>query len=224
VVGQVWLMQLHKRIRASYSRLNSGRPTVLQTGYAGRSFSTFFEPLSGIEMVRLFENLLAFANFDEDAPARSFFLAYAPLAFEHDLSGEYIGPGVWSPPSGSTKAARRVRRTLQRWCDWLEALAHFQVHCECRAAAVCPEMEKAIILLWPLVKRHQWSSADLLRVLRSLTGCGERFPCQSAEQLARFCQTGLGLHCPRPSREELQAPLDGETVAARLLKFLPAIA
>ncbi|HZR20463.1 MAG TPA: hypothetical protein VFE51_24490 [Verrucomicrobiae bacterium] len=224
VVGQVWLMQLRKRIDASYARLGCGRAATLQTGYAWRSFSTFFEPLSAIEIVRLFENLLQFANFEDYPPARSFFLAYAPLAFEHDLYGEYIGPVVWSPPSGSRKGARRVRRTLQRWCEWMEALTHFQVHREWRAASVCPEVEKAVILLWPLVKRHNWSSAELLTTLRSLTACGERFPCQSQEQLASFCQGSLGLRFQQPNLDCLRTPLPAEAVASRLIKFLPTVA
>src|SRR5436309_13909649 len=82
LVGQVWLMQLRRRIQARYG-MRDGRRPALQSGYAWRSFSTFFEPLSAIEQVRLFENLLRFASFEGYAPARAFFLAYAPLAFEH---------------------------------------------------------------------------------------------------------------------------------------------
>jgi len=223
VVGQVWLVQLRKRIQAGYRRLNSGRPACLQAGYAWRSFSTFFEPLSAIEIVRLFENLLQFANFEDCPPAQAFFLSYAPLAFEHDLGGEYIGPGVWSPPSGSGQAARRVRRSLQRWCDWLEALTHFQVHGECRQAAASPDLEKAVILLWPLVKRHNWNWSELLGILRSQANCSERPPCESEAQLAAFCQTSLGLHCRRAPGEPARVPLPGEAVAARLIKFLPLI-
>ena len=223
LVGQVWLLQLRKRIQASYR--NASNPQCpLQTGYAWRSFSVFFEPLSAIEMVRLFENLLRFASFEGYPPARAFFFAYAPLAFEHDSSGEFIGPGVWSPPSDCKKAVRRVRRTLQRWCEWLEALTHLQVHCEFRHEAPRQQLDKAVILLWPLVRRHQWSSSDLLSVLRSLTNHGTAFVPQTEQQLAVYCRTALGLSFPGRPRLRGEGALPGWIVAERLFKLIPTVA
>jgi hypothetical protein len=221
VIGQVWLMQLRKRTQQRYTSTTGSPRPALQTGYGWRSFSTFFEPLSAIELVRLFENLMRFASYDGYAPSRAFFLAYAPLAFEHDMYGAYIGPGVWTPPAGSQKAAQRVRRTLQRWCDWMEALIHFQVHHEHCTASMSPELDKAVILLWPLLKQHHWSYADLLALLRSWPQTP--VPFAGDEEFGGYSRHVLGLYCQRLRTMRPHGKLYGQAVAERLLKFLPSI-
>jgi hypothetical protein len=223
VVAQVWLLQLRRYTETRYADSAGARRPALQTGYARRSFCTLFEPPSAIEAVRLFENLLRFANYESAAPARTFFLAYAPLVFEHDVSGEYIGPGVWTPEAGSKNAAVRVRRTLQRWCDWLEALMHFQIHDLHRPGTVPRELDQAMIFLWPLLTRHKWSAPDLLAVLRSFLDCSANFPCQSEEQLATYCRTALGLRLPNRRMAVEDGVLAGREVAERLFRFLPTI-
>lgn len=225
VVAQVWLLQLRRYTETRYGETPAAQRPVLQTGYARRSFFTLFEPPNAIEAVRLFENLLRFANYESAAPARTFFLAYAPLAFEHDASGEYIGPGVWSPDAGSKIAAARVRRTLQRWCDWLEALMHFQIH-ELHGQgqfALARELDQALILLWPLLLRHKWNASDLLAVLRSLLNGGAGFPCQSAEQLTSYCRSALALRLPNRRSAVQNRMLAGQEVADRVFRFLPTI-
>ncbi len=223
VVAQVWLVQLRRYTEVRYEGFSGARRPMLQSGYAWRSFSTLFAPPNALEAVRLFENLLRFANYENEsaAPARTFFLAYAPLVFEHDLSGEYIGQGVWSPETGSQNAAARVRRTLKRGCDWLEALIHFQIHE--RHSRIARELDEAIIFLWPLLNRHRWSALDLLTVLRSLLNCRAIFPCQSAEQLMAYCRSALGLRVPHRKTAVKRGKLPGLPIAERLFRFLPTI-
>jgi hypothetical protein len=222
LVAQVLFVQLHEHAEAQYETATGSKQKSMQTGHAWRTFSSLFEPVSAIELVRLFENLLRFANDEAYAPARSFFLAYAPLSFEHDISGEYIGPGVWKPEAGSRIAALRVRRTLKRWCEWLEALIHFQVHQIRHVASVRLELDKAIILLWPLLKRYNWSYRGLLMLLRSHSNYGNCFPCQSEQQLASYCRDFLGLRGAHPAMARFGA-LSGQAAAERLLKFLPSM-
>ena len=223
VVAQVWLLQLRRYTEIRYADSPGARRPVLQTGYARRSFSTLFELPNAIEAVRLFENLLRFANYESAAPARTFFLAYAPLAFEHDASGEYIGPGVWSPAAGSKMAAARVRHTLQRWCDWLEALMHFQIHDRHGRSDIPREVDQTIILLWPLLIRHKCNASDLLAVLRSLWNSGASFPCQSADQLTEYSRSALALRLPNRRSAVQNGLLAGQEVAERVFLFLPTI-
>lgn len=221
LLAQVLFVQLHEFVEKQYETAGS-KPQYLQTGHAWASFSNLFEPLSAIERVRLFENLLRFANDESYPPARSFFLAYAPVSFEHDISGEYIGPGVWKPEAGSRAAALRVRRTLHRWCDWLEALVHFQVHQLHHSSSARLELDKSIILLWPLFNRHNWSFDTLLDLLRSQTACCGLLPWETERQFAAYCMGHLKLHrasCPRTT----EGSPDGLDIADRLLKFLPAM-
>ena len=221
LLAQVLFVQLHEFVEKQYETGGS-KPQYLQSGHAWASFSNLFEPLSAIERVRLFENLLRFANDESYPPARSFFLAYAPVSFEHDMSGEYIGPGVWKPEAGSRTAALRVRRTLHRWCDWLEALVHFQVHQLHHSGSARLELDKSIILLWPLFNRHNWSFGTLLDLLRSRAACCGLLPWQTERQFAAYCMGHLKLHQGSSPRATTGSP-DGLDIADRLLKFLPAM-
>jgi hypothetical protein len=171
----------------------------------------------------LFENLLRFANDEAHALARSFFLAYAPLSFEHDDSGEFIGPGVWTPNSGSRTAAVRVRRTLKRWCEWLEALAHFRIHESHFCASNGRQLDKTIIFLWPLHRRHDWNSDELLNLVRTLLGCGTGYPCGSEAQLVSYCRSVLGLRKIKAASVAARSVIPGQAVAERVFNFLPAI-
>jgi hypothetical protein len=221
LVAQVLFVQLREHIETHYESPPSSKRFCLQAGYAWACFSKLFEPLSAIEKVRLFENLLRFSNDESYPPARSFFLAYAPVSFEHDMSGKYIGPGVWKPEAGSRVAALRVHRTLRRWCDWLEALVHFQVH-QLHYPAGSVDLDKAIILLWPLFTQYRWSFDSLLEILRSRTVFGKSLPFETGNQLAAYCKAKLRLHGNSP-RKSADISIDGLEVAERLLKFLPSM-
>ena len=223
LVAQVWFLQLREHIQARYAQGPGLQQNAVQTGYGWRSFCHVFGPLKPIELVRLFENLLRLANYEGYLPARTFFLAYAPLAFEHDTSGEYIGPGVWTPGAGAAQATRRVRRTLRRWCEWLEALAHFQVHELSHKSSVHLELDKLVIFLWPLFKHHGWTPDDLLDLVCSLTNSGTKEPYTSAAQFADYCRSALGLHWAKPKGRPQAVAAADLGVAQRLFNFLPAI-
>jgi len=220
IVAQVWLIQLRKRLDLTYTQ--HGPRGDLQRGYAWRSFLTFFEPMSAIDSVRLFENLLCFANLDGYPPARAFFLAYAPLAFEHDEDRRYIGPGVWSPVLGPSHAARRIRRTLRRWCEWLEALEHYQVHARYRKHSPNRSLDETVILFWPLLKRHGWTTLDLLHVLRDSPALARTPPCQSESHLAAYCRNELYLRAPA-LKHEADYAIVGRPVDQRLLRLIAAL-
>jgi hypothetical protein len=56
-----------------------------------------------------------------------------------------------------------------------------------------PELDEAIMTLWPLVKRHNWSYTDLLAVLGDLLDSGDAYPTQSESNLATYCTRALHL-------------------------------
>jgi len=56
-----------------------------------------------------------------------------------------------------------------------------------------PELDEAIITLWPLVKRHNWSYTDLLSVLRDLVDSTDAYPSQNESNLATYCTRALHL-------------------------------
>ena len=223
ILAQICLIQLLRYTEEQYAARNSTGHRLVQTGQGWRIFSRLFDSRNALQSVRLFEHLLRFANDEAHAPARAFFMAYAPLSFEHDAFEEYIGPGVWTPDAGSRSAAVRVRRTLKRWSEWLEALAHFRTHQELRRCAEVAPMDKAIIFLWPLSKRYDWTHEELLRLLREYQACGTGYPCGSANQLISHCRGVLGLWKVKTPSSGTRSVLPAQTVADRLLRFLPAI-
>ena len=57
-----------------------------------------------------------------------------------------------------------------------------------------PEVDDCVICFWPLVKRFNWSYAELLIVLdRALPRCSGRYPCDSAVSLQKHCNLTVGL-------------------------------
>ncbi len=54
-------------------------------------------------------------------------------------------------------------------------------------------LDRAIIKIWPLVKHHHWSAADLLYVLRKVLSPGDLAPCPDQTALAAYCAGTLGL-------------------------------
>jgi hypothetical protein len=80
-----------------------------------------------------------------------------------------------------------------------------------------PELDEAIITLWPLIKRHNWSYMDVLNVMSDLINCSDLYICQTERNLAIYCFNTLRL---RKLGHGKTARLDrpsGYTVAIRLV-------
>jgi hypothetical protein len=56
-----------------------------------------------------------------------------------------------------------------------------------------PELDEAVISLWPLVQRHNWTFGDLLGVLRDVLPNSDIYPCQNERNLATYCAFTLRL-------------------------------
>jgi len=55
------------------------------------------------------------------------------------------------------------------------------------------EVDTAIISLWPLLKRHNWTYRDLMNLTRSLISRPDAYPCQREQDFVVHCRTVLGL-------------------------------
>jgi hypothetical protein len=56
-----------------------------------------------------------------------------------------------------------------------------------------PALDDCIIMLWPLVRRHQWTYRDLMNVIRDVAPVPMRYPCEREQDLASYCNNVLGL-------------------------------
>lgn len=55
------------------------------------------------------------------------------------------------------------------------------------------ELDIVVISLWPLVKLHNWTYRDLQTVARMILPPPHRYPLESEQELATYCQNVLGL-------------------------------
>jgi hypothetical protein len=51
-----------------------------------------------------------------------------PLLCEYEAFGDYVGPKTGEVGSGRGGAVELMKWSVQRWCDWLDALVHFDIH------------------------------------------------------------------------------------------------
>jgi hypothetical protein len=84
-----------------------------------------------------------------------------------------------------------------------------------------PELDEAIISLWPLVKRHHWTFADLLTVVRDLRDEPDAYPCQSERNLAMYCLHTLRLRKSVTGKTAKRDRPNGYLVAVQLFPPLP---
>ncbi len=56
-----------------------------------------------------------------------------------------------------------------------------------------PALDDCIIMLWPLVRRHQWTYQDLMAVIRAVVPVPLGYPCDRVQALATYCNNVLGL-------------------------------
>jgi hypothetical protein len=225
---QSWLSQLEAQASAEYAERKDRRYRVMQTSQAQRAFLHVFGPLNGGPFADLLENLYRFTEYEHPL-AGLLFRALVPLSIEHESTGDFMEPRLPDPSKRPRQALALLWQSLERWCDWLDAILHLRTHAAWRLAGggtnteflhaaetlpgaapnrtlsqtlmaqtqgywPCQELDEAVIALWPLVKRHNWTHGDLLSVLRDLLRRPQVWPCQNEEVLAAYCAGSLGLH------------------------------
>jgi hypothetical protein len=254
---EAWLANVKLEAVSQYAEKKNARDRAMQAGQAWRSFLEFFGHAEDAEFHHLLQSLYRFAEYD-DAQARSLLKAITPLSYEHELFGDYIGPQTMDLAKQPAEAVKLARRSVERWCDWIDAVIHFDTHyCwhlkpvlfhpdpEKRELALLglhlrhfaglddfsktwwqwhhaeaagrfkespkwtmlgeamvseqtktwnyPDQDTAVISLWPVLKLHNWTYRDLLAVLRMILPAPHRYPLESEQELASYCQNVLGL-------------------------------
>ncbi len=175
---QIWLSGLLLRATAEYAEKKNPKERSLQTGEAWRSFLDLFPfaPKKGFGY--LLTCLARFAATD-DAPGNSLRRALVPLSIERYNPGD---PNVHPLPSdgrgikgeglaalnhpasvASAKEAQpsalnqhNARRTIMRWCDWVDAAVHLRTHRHWHLAPGCfsPDPEARELAALGNAQRH----------------------------------------------------------------------
>src|SRR5262249_37761547 len=78
-----------------------------------------------------------------------------------------------------------------------------------------------IISIWPLVKRHHWTFADLLTVVDDLVYDVDAYPSQGERNMATYCLHSLRLRKTVQGRTSRDERPSGYVVALRLVPPRP---
>ena len=254
---EAWLGELTLEAAAEYAEKKQAKDRAMQTGQAWRGFLELFGHARDDEIDRLLNSLFRFADY-EHILSQILLQASIPLATENDCYGDFIGPNILNVPMESEKLVALMRRSIERWCDWIDSAIHCYTHVHyhvqpesfdfdpekrelialgglqrdfpkldhlvkaqweyyhreaaerfkdspkwtavgklmsipLRIDVIPADVDRIVILLWPLMKRHNWTYRDLMRIIRGLLPPPSRYPLGCEQDLAAHCSNVLGL-------------------------------
>lgn len=254
---EAWLGDAVLEAATEYAEKKNAKDRAMQAGQAWRGFLEYFGHAKDEEFPHVWQSLLRFAEYD-DVQARMLSRSVVPLSFEHESYSDYIGPKTMDDAKRPVEAIGLMRRSVERWCEWIDALIHFETHAgwhlqpakfdpdpdkrELASLGINqryfadwndfrktwwhwhhgeaaerfknspkwatvgkamesdderpwrqPELDMVIISIWPLVKLHNWTYRDLQAVARMILAAPHRYPLESEQELATYCQNVLGL-------------------------------
>jgi hypothetical protein len=242
-----WLGQLLADAATRYASRNERPP--MQAGHAQAGFLKIFGNPDEQELHRLLQSFYRFTQSD-DPLAAILFRALQSLTLEHEAFGDFIGPRAPDLADRPQHTVIWMRESLERWCEWIDAVIHLQTHSQWHLApeyfdshgakqelapwvprpvpsgrhgeirrtnwnrfkdwpiwqllpqaAISrpqrpwphPELDEVVISIWPLVKRHNWTFADLINVLGDLLTSLDAYPLVAERNLAMYCMHVLRL-------------------------------
>ncbi len=77
------------------------------------------------------------------------------------------------------------------------------------------DVDTAVITLWPLVKRFNWTYVDLLKTIRPSVKRPKLYPCHREQSFATYCTNVLGLRKTEKGRTS-----DGDPAGADVARYL----
>jgi len=126
-VFQLWLAGLVQRATAEYADKKCPKERKLQSG---EGFAGFLEMFGGATRTSFGYVMACMFRFcrEDESPANPLRQALNPLAVEHDCTGDYFGPKTSETVTEPVARNELARRTIVRWCDWLDAAIHLNAH------------------------------------------------------------------------------------------------
>ena len=82
-----------------------------------------------------------------------------------------------------------------------------------------PDLDTAVISVWPLVKKHNWTYRDLMEFLTRMSLHPKSYPCEREQDLAAYCSNVLGLHKRGQGKSAANGRPAGDDVAVRLFEM-----
>jgi hypothetical protein len=153
---QCWLGQLVVQTAAEYAEKKNPKDRSLQSGQAWQGFLNLVpQPEVNQDLPAILSHLFRFAEY-EDPLAALLRHALIPLSVEHDCTGDYFGPKTMDIAKHPKDGPQLARRSLVRWCDWLDALIHFRTHQHWHLSPACfdPDPDKRELAALGANQRH----------------------------------------------------------------------
>jgi hypothetical protein len=124
---EAWLGQVVIDSMAQYAENKSATDRAMQTGQAWRFFQETFRYEKNADLPHVLSALCRFSEYD-DPQARLLNRAVRPLSMEHECFGDFIGPKTEVKGKRRGEAAMLLRQTIERLCQWVDAVNHFDTH------------------------------------------------------------------------------------------------
>jgi len=124
---EAWLGRTVLAAAEEYAGKKKAKYRRMQSGETSRYFMEIFGHAKDHELRHIWGSLLRFAEY-EDTQSAMLRRAIVPLSFEHECFNDYVGPNSPNLLSRPLEAVVMLRRTIVRWCEWLDSLVHFQTH------------------------------------------------------------------------------------------------
>jgi hypothetical protein len=122
---QCWLGNVTIAAAAEYAEKKVPKDRALQTGESWRGFLELFGGATKKGFRYMLSCLVRFCISEDSSPLRH---SLIPLSIEHHCTGDYFGPETLLTAATTEPGNEIARRTLVRWCDWLDAEIHLRTH------------------------------------------------------------------------------------------------
>jgi hypothetical protein len=272
-----WLGQLLMDAAVRYGQRQGTERPPMQEGHAQAGFIRVFGNPDEQELHRLLQSFYRFTQCD-DPLAAILYRALQSLSLEHENFGDFVGPRAPDLQERPQHTTLWMRESLDRWCEWIDAVIHLQTHSQWHLApeyfdatgtkhelapwvplpyasnrvatgrrtnwnrwkdwpiwqllpqaAISrpqrpwphPELDEAILSIWPLVKRHNWTFADIINVLSDVLTAHDAYPMVSERNLAMYCMNVLRLRKTTQGKTAKEERPVGYELAIRIYPPVP---
>jgi len=124
---EAWLGDVVVEAAEEYAEKKNPKDRAMQTGQAWRSFLKIFGHAHDEEFPHILENLFRFSEY-EDVFAEMLLQTIFPMGVGHECFSDLIKAKAVDLAREPAEAVRLMRRTIERWCEWLDALIHWHTH------------------------------------------------------------------------------------------------
>src|SRR5262245_41510403 len=131
-----WLNQLLVQAAADYMGRRNLKHKGMQAGQAQKTFLQIFGHVKDHELHRLLQSFYRFKEYD-DPLAAILFRALVPLSIEHESYYEFLRSRFADFDDRPREAVLSMRQTIERWCDWVDAVIHLQIHAHWHLTPEC---------------------------------------------------------------------------------------